>query len=95
MAKRYTKSEIEQIREMAKTMTRKEVSEKLGRPVSSITNVAFRTGISFGEKCQRRYSAKDLANIIRCKAEGMTYRQVAEATGVNFYSCMYLHRRYG
>ncbi len=95
MAKHYTKSEIEQIREMAKTMTRKEVSEKLDRPVSSITNVAFRTGISFGEKCQRRYSAKDLANIIRCKAEGMTYRQVAEATGVNFYSCMYLHRRYG
>ncbi|WP_370426121.1 hypothetical protein AB9Q52_011110 [Pantoea vagans] len=95
MAKHYTKPEIEQIREMAKTMTRKEVAEILGRPVSSITNVAFRTGISFGEKCQRRYSAKDLANIIRCKAEGMTYRQVAEATGVNFYSCMYLHRRYG
>lgn len=95
MNKRYTQAEIEQIRKMAKTKTRKEVAEKIGRPVSSITNVAFRTGISFGEKCQRRYSAKDLANILKCKAEGMTYRQVSEVTGVNYYSCMYLHRRYG
>ncbi|PLR20392.1 hypothetical protein PZBJ_20275 [Pantoea endophytica] len=95
MGKPYSKEEISKVRKLSKTKTAAQVGEMLGRSVISIQQIAFKHKIGFGEKCQRRYTAKDLSNILRCKAEGMTYRQVAEATGVNYYSCMYLHRRYG
>lgn len=95
MRQQYTTHDVNQIRELAKTMTAREVAEKFERTQGAIQQIAYRNNIKFGPETYRCHTIKDVNDVVRLRRGGLTYRQIAEQTGVKLSSCVYLYRRHG
>lgn len=94
MIQPYTTKDINLIRELSKTMTARQVAKHLGRSTGAIQQVAFRNNIKFGPESYRCHTMRDVKEVIRLRQSGLTFRQVAEQSGVKLASCMYLYRRH-
>jgi len=94
MSQPYTNQDINLIRELSKSMTAWQVAEKLGRSRGAIQQIAFRNNIKFGPETYRCHTVKDVKEVVRLRNSGLTFRQVAEQSGVKLTSCMYLYRRH-
>lgn len=95
MSYHYTTADIRRIRELATEMTAKEVADMMGRTIGAIQQVAFRNNIKFGPGHYRCHTMKDVNEVVRLRRSGLTFRQVAEQSGIKLTSCMYLYRRHG
>lgn len=95
MNKFYTPYEISRIRTLAKTLTAKQVAEKLGRTTIAIQQAAFQRGIKFGVASYHKHTTKEVSSVLSLRCEGKTFREIAEVTGLKADSCRHLCRRYG
>ena len=94
MSAQYTITDLNLIRELAKTMTARQISEKFERSEKGIQRFALRHGIKFGLVKYRKYTMRDVKSVIDMRNDGATYRDISNKTGVGVSSCKNLYRRY-
>ena len=92
MGKHFTTTELKAIREMGQTMTAAEIGKLIGRSRSSVYSAAHCYGIPLNIGCRKHHTVAQVKEVVRLRRSGMTFKQVAEATGVALSSCMYLFR---
>lgn len=94
MGKPYTTTEINTIKRLSPTMSAAQIGRCIGRSEKSVYDVARYRCIPMPKKVNRTLTTRESKEVIRLKSEGMSFRQIARATGIPLSSCQYLHRRY-
>ncbi|WP_312465736.1 hypothetical protein [Atlantibacter hermannii] len=93
MGKPYTNHELAAIQNLSETMTAAQIGQMIGRSEKSVYDVARYRCIPMPKKVNRTLTTKQMKEVVSLKTAGMTFRQIAEITGLPLSSCLHLYRR--
>lgn len=92
MGRRFTEHELNTIRQLSNQLTVNQIGELIGRTGVAVYDAARYHGIPIPRKRYRTLTTKHAKEVARLKNSGMTFRMVAEETGIPLSSCICLYR---